>query len=599
MALVEHSVLAACCSALRCGCDEEAKQFLEPREVSVELAAGVVPEPSRCLAGGEAENGCADEAFRLGEALVIDARFLECGVDAVPGAACARCRGRSLEKEWKDTPVALSRRSDRVRESREPIDPGSVGGWGELGEEQLDDPVEQVGLVGHMAVQRHGRDPEPRGDGSHGESLQARFVSDGQAGGEDDVSVDARRPAHPVSIYSTLMRILMTDGSGLTARQTANRLWAAGHVVEALAPDPFCLCRFTRHVHRIRRVPAYGRDPLAWLDAALAIYAAGHFDVLFPTQEQVAVLASVPERLHDAGVATAVPPFAAVAAVQDKLSAFATLSRLGLPQPETATGPDGWTRFPAYVKEPIGTASGGVRRVTTLEELTSATLKKRMVVQAAVDGPLAMCQSVFDRGSMVAFHANLRAGEGANGGASHKRSVDLPQARTWLEILGADLRWHGALSADVIVTDAGPTFVDINPRLVEPENAWKAGVDLVGAMVDVACGAHPSHQADGPSGVTTHQLLLAVLGAAQQGGGRRRVAAELLAGCRHTGPYAASVEELTQAHHDPMALVPLAMASVATLIRPASWSWFASGSVDNYALTPDGWEQILAGVARP
>jgi hypothetical protein len=113
------------------------------------------------------------------------------------------------------------------------------------------------------------------------------------------------------------MRILMTDGSGLTARQTANRLWSAGHFVEALAPDPLCLCRFTRHVHRIRRVPAYGPDPLAWLDAALTIYDSGHFDVLFPTQEQVAVLASAPDRLHDSGVATAVPPFSALAAVQE------------------------------------------------------------------------------------------------------------------------------------------------------------------------------------------------------------------------------------------------------------------------------------------
>ena len=93
----------------------------------------------------------------------------------------------------------------------------------------------------------------------------------------------------------------MTDGSGLAARQTANRLWSA-------RPDPLCLCRFTRHVERIRRVPAYGPDPLAWLDAALAIYQSGQFDVLFPTQEQVAVLASVPERLHDGGVVTAVPP---------------------------------------------------------------------------------------------------------------------------------------------------------------------------------------------------------------------------------------------------------------------------------------------------
>jgi hypothetical protein len=75
---------------------------------------------------------------------------------------------------------------------------------------------------------------------------------------------------------------------------------------------------------------------------------AGAFDVLFPTQEQVAVLAA-------AGVGTAVPSFAALAAVQDKVSAFAMLTHLGLPQPPAAVGTydddvQRWRDLPAYVK---------------------------------------------------------------------------------------------------------------------------------------------------------------------------------------------------------------------------------------------------------
>jgi hypothetical protein len=394
------------------------------------------------------------------------------------------------------------------------------------------------------------------------------------------------------------MRILMTDGSGLTARQTANRLGSAGHVVEALAPDPFCLCRFTRHVRRIRPVPVYGVDPLAWLDAALEIYRSGRFDVLFPTQEQVAVLASAPERLRAAGVVTAVPPFAALAAVQDKVSAFHTLTRLGIPQPDSSVRMDGWTTFPAYVKQPIGTASGGVRRVESAEELDGVHPGTGpALVQAAVEGPLAMCQSVFDHGRMVAFHANLRTGEGANGGASHKQGVDLPGARAWLEVLGADLDWHGALSADVIVSDTGPLFIDINPRLVEPAHAWQSGVDLVGSLLDVASGT-PSARPGGRAGIRTHQLLVAVLGAAQRGSGRRGVATELVGAWRRSGPYTGSVEELTPTHRDPVALTPVALASVATLVWPPAWSWFASGSVENYALTPAGWDSIVAAVPQ-
>jgi len=391
------------------------------------------------------------------------------------------------------------------------------------------------------------------------------------------------------------MRVLLSDGSGLTARQTAARLAARGHHVEALSPDAFCLCRFTRHVRRIRRIPAFGPDPLGWLDAALDVYRSGRFDVLFPTQEQVAVLALVPDRLRERGVATAVPPFAALRSVQDKVSASATLGRLGLPRPATADCADGWDRYPAFVKEAIGTASGGVRRVTSAEELEAATADGgRFVVQAAAAGPLAMCQSVFDRGSLVAFHANLRTAEGASGGASHKTSVELPEARSWLGVLGGALGWHGALSADVIVTDDGPLFIDVNPRLVEPENAWRSGVDLVGAMLELALGSSPAPQPEGRAGVATHQLLLAVLGAAQHGRGRRGVVRELTAAWRRSGPYAGSSEELTPASHDLRALAPLVLASAVLAVAPAGWSWFSAGSVENYALTPEGWDRILA-----
>jgi hypothetical protein len=393
------------------------------------------------------------------------------------------------------------------------------------------------------------------------------------------------------------MRVLLTEGSGLTARQAATRLDAAGHTVEALSSDPLALCRFTRHVRRLRKVPPYGADPFAWLEAALAHYQDGGFDLLLPTQEQVAVLAAAPRRLASEGVRTVVPEFGALARVQDKRSAVATLAELGLPQPPFALDPDGWDRFPAFVKDPIGTASGGVRRVGSPAELATALAgRPPAVVQQAVDGPLAMVQTVFDHGTLVAFHACRREREGANGGASHKRSLDLPDGRDALATLGSALGWHGALSADVIVTGTGPSFIDLNPRLVEPENAWRAGVDLVGALVDLAGGGRPAPQAGGASGVATHQLLLAVLGAAQHGGGRRGVAAELVAAWRRSGSYRGSAEELTPTRGDRRAAVPVVAAALATLVRPATWSAFADGSVANYALTPGGWDRVRDSV---
>jgi hypothetical protein len=362
----------------------------------------------------------------------------------------------------------------------------------------------------------------------------------------------------------------------------------------------------------VHRVPPYGDDPLAWLDAALVVYTTGRFDVLLPTQEQVAVLSGCRRRVTDAGVSTAVPSFDALSAVQDKVTAHGTLARLGLGQPDgrvvnSAGELSSCDLWPAYAKTPIGTATTGVKLVDNAAE--AAVLASAwdaagvfsggpVLVQAPCEGPLVMIQTVFSEGELVASHINFRVREGASGGASHKRSVDLPAVRKDLSRLGADLHWHGALSADAIVTDAGPIYIDINPRLVEPANAWRSGVDLVGALLDVARDQPPLAQAPGRQGVATHQLLLAVLGAAQHQHTRRAVAQELADAALHRSSYRGSAEELTPTRGDFRTILPVAAASIVTLVHPNTWRWFSSGAVSNYALTPNGWRAIREQARR-
>jgi biotin carboxylase len=406
------------------------------------------------------------------------------------------------------------------------------------------------------------------------------------------------------------VRVLLSDGSGLTARQVATQLSRIGHTVEVLTPDPLALTRFTRHVRRTHRVPPYGSQPFAWLATALAVYESGGFDVLFPTQEQVAVLSRSAEQLQSLGVATAVPAFDRLARVQDKLAAFATLTEFELPQPSafvaaTAEQLAACDQLPVFVKTPIGTATRGVRYVADRASLAHLATDWKasgvfaddggVLVQLPVTGPLVMIQGVFCNGKLVAWHANLRVREGASGGASHKRSVDLPVVHEHLTTLGSQLDWHGALSADAIVTDDGPVYIDINPRLVEPANAWRAGVDLVTPMLDIARRKSPSVQHEGTAGVATHQLLLAVLGAAQHRHTRRAVGSEVVAAARHRGSYRDSVEELTPLSRDYRAAIPVSAATLATLVRPAAWRWFSSGAVTSYALTPASWRAIVDG----
>jgi hypothetical protein len=379
------------------------------------------------------------------------------------------------------------------------------------------------------------------------------------------------------------------------------------------------------------------------------------------------VLSHSAGRLAGGGIRTAVPPFEALRAVQDKVSASATLGALGIPQPRTAfvASTDdlrAWRSLPVFIKTPIGTATSGVRLIDSVaalrscaDELEAAGVFAGSVVAAggvvaggaspggAVDGgaagsvpvdgggpgsaaaptgapgsaaaptgapadgpalgviaqepaagPLVMVQAVFAHGELVAAHANLRVREGASGGASHKRSLDQPAVVVGhLESLGRALRWHGGLSADAVLTDTGPEFIDINPRLVEPGNAWRSGVDLVGAMVDVARGGAPEAQPPGRPGVATHQLLLAALGAGARDRTRRAVAAEIWAALTHAGLYRGSAEELTPVRGDPRAAVPVIAATAMMFVRPAAGRRLAAGSVSDYALTPAGWDTLL------
>jgi hypothetical protein len=393
------------------------------------------------------------------------------------------------------------------------------------------------------------------------------------------------------------MRILLSEGSGLTSRQVAGRLGELGRHVEVLSATTLCLTRFTRCVRAVHRVPPFGADPLGWLKEALRIAKRRDIDLLFPTQEQVSVLSAQQSRLS---VPTIVPSFASLRRVQDKISAWRTLSALDVPQPEAAvvTGADDVARFahyPAFVKRPIGTASAGVRRVATPDELAAAVRDLGpgpVLVQAEAGGPLAMVQAVADRGRLVAHHANLRVREGVGGGAALKESVILPGIEGILARLMSGLAWHGALSTDAIVTEGGPLVIDVNPRLVEPGNALRAGVDLVGAMLELAEGPQARTQPQSQPRVRTRQTLIAILGAAERDRTRGAVLGEAFDAMFARGPYAASTEELTPVARDPLAVVPAAAALAATLVRPSLCRMFREDAVGAYALTPEAWRRI-------
>jgi hypothetical protein len=170
----------------------------------------------------------------------------------------------------------------------------------------------------------------------------------------------------------------------------------------------------------------------------------------------------------------------------------------------------------------------------------------------------------------------------------------MPVLRGHLSRLGRTLDWHGALSVDAIVDADQPFVIDVNPRLVEPGNALAAGTDMVSALLAVALRRSVAPSPPSRPGVRTHQLLMAILGAAQRTGQRRSVMTEIVRALSHRGVYRGSREELLPWRGDRRTVVLPLAATLATLVRPDFWRFFTDGAVSGYALAPQGWHQLRA-----
>lgn len=393
------------------------------------------------------------------------------------------------------------------------------------------------------------------------------------------------------------LRILIPEGSSTSAREAVTILGLAGHHVEICDPSPWSLARYSRFVRKFHRCPGLRRDPAGFLAFVESLIASGRFDVLLPTHEQGLLFAKVPDRLKGR-VAVALPSFESYRTAHGKAGFSRVLARLDLPQPPTRilksqSEPRGVTHFPAVVKASVGTASRGIHFVRNESELAAALQAidaggafDEVLVQDMIPGTTEKAQSVFCRGRLVGFHAYRQVAPGVGGGEAVKQSVRRPLVASFLERLGAELSWHGGLSVDYIMPDDGgaPRLIDCNPRLVEPFNAWAAGTDLVTQLLRVSLGEEPAPLPESRDGVLTHLAMQGLLGLAARGGSRIAIAREFGRILDHSGPYAASTEELTPLAHDRFSALPLLMTLALLLAAPSSAAKLARGGFGEHLL---------------
>jgi methyltransferase (TIGR00027 family) len=177
--------------------DRLGEELEQQFEVGVALPGTLGVKAAGDLAEREAEDGGAQQSLHLVGAFLGDAGIRERETDRV---ACLTGRGggrRTLKQKRKHARMAAGGRTQIIRERSETFRPGKIrGGLHGFGEEQLHEPVEQVGLARNVPVKRHRRYAEALGKDGHGQRVKSAFVGKRESFREDTRAIDSSRPTH-------------------------------------------------------------------------------------------------------------------------------------------------------------------------------------------------------------------------------------------------------------------------------------------------------------------------------------------------------------------------------------------------------------------
>ena len=392
-------------------------------------------------------------------------------------------------------------------------------------------------------------------------------------------------------------RVLLSEGSSLTARETMTILGSRGIGVDVASASGWPLASFSTWCRGVRRVPSAERDPVGYLRAIDALLASGRYRALLATHEQAWLLAAGREHLPHASGRLAVAEASAFEQVQSKIAFAGLCDELGIPQPawhEVRCEADlDRVGYPAWIKAAYSTAGRGVKRVGTHAEAASAWRAlgadgAAVMVQAPARGAYRQVAALFDRGRLIAAACSERIGLGVGGSAAARLSVSDPTAVDAVHRLGRRLSWHGGLTCDYFADDLGRNrFIECNPRTTEPGNAAAAGVNLPLLSIALATGGRlPRTPLIARAGVRTRSTVALALGAAERRGSRRAVLRSLARALRHRPPLQGSCEVLTPVGGDPLSLAPALVVVGSLLARPRSVTALADSAVSAYAVTP-------------
>ena len=382
-------------------------------------------------------------------------------------------------------------------------------------------------------------------------------------------------------------RLLFLEGSSLTSRETLTVLLTEKYKVDVLSPDRFSIAAFSRLTHMLTTVDV-NTSPLTYLKQVGELLQKKNYVAILPTHEEGWLLANgknflssdLPIALSEAEVFKEVAGKIAFAELADKLD---------LPVPEWEYVPDLESihlPYPYWLKADYGTAGRSVYKITSETDLKSLVKvlsidNERWMAQQDIAGQYGQVQAVFSHGKLLAVHSSIKIGSGAGGSAAARLSIESVATREHIEKIGQHLKWHGGLTLDFISHNHQPYYIECNPRMVEPANAYKAGVNFPKILIDLAQGKESKSGISlGKPGVKTHSLLALVIGTAERTQSRRKIWQTI----REWLFKSDSAEVLTPIRKDLPSVIPLVVIAIRLLLNPKSVKKLVAHTVDHYSV---------------
>ncbi|KJQ78041.1 ATP-grasp domain-containing protein [Streptococcus oralis] len=382
-------------------------------------------------------------------------------------------------------------------------------------------------------------------------------------------------------------RLLFLEGSSLTSRETLTVLLTEKYKVDVLSPDRFSIAAFSRLTHMLTTVDV-NTSPLTYLKQVGELLQKKNYVAILPTHEEGWLLANgknflssdLPIALSEAEVFKEVAGKIAFAELADKLD-------LPVPEWEYVTDLESiHLPYPYWLKADYGTAGRSVYKITSETDLKSLVKvlsidNERWMAQQDIAGQYGQVQAVFSHGKLLAVHSSIKIGSGAGGSAAARLSIESVATREHIEKIGQHLKWHGGLTLDFISHNHQPYYIECNPRMVEPANAYKAGVNFPKILIDLAQGKESKSGISlGKPGVKTHSLLALVIGTAERTQSRRKIWQTI----REWLFKSDSAEVLTPIRKDLPSVIPLVVIAIRLLLNPKSVKKLVAHTVDHYSV---------------